>query len=297
MLDDAFDGYLYGADDFLSVLSDSWAMDQCSSLWEQGASVSPTDVDPGIWHQQTTPFTCAVVCQEMILREFGIEVSEAQLVYDATANGWLTNQGTSLEDVGRLLEYYGVPVHRGYGNGIESLATELAMGHKVIVAVDSGELWKQDWFFEDLVDPNGADHAVVVSGLDVSDPTNPQVYLNDPGDPKGAGKAYPLDEFLNAWRDSGCYYVATDHAPMNLAEHSLFGTHFNPHTGMYMDADFWSSWLQEAVSGFDVELFKSLLSQFGPAKTAGAASRVLDIPPTLTELDDAARNKLFLTVI
>lgn len=297
MLDDAFDGYPYGADDFLSVLSDSWTMEENFLPWEQGETVSPTDVDPGFWHHQTTPFTCAVVCQEMILREFGIEVSEAQLVYDATAHGWLSSQGTSPEDVGRLLEYYGVPVHREYGNGVESLATELAMGHKVIVALDSGELWKQDSLFEDWVDPNGADHAVVVSGLDLSDPTGPKVYLNDPGDPNGAAKAYPLDEFLNAWRDSGYYYVATDHAPMNLAEHSLFGTHFNPHTGMYMDADFWSSWLQEAVSGFDVELFESLLSQFALPKTAGVASIAHHKPSTLTELDDAARNKLFLSVI
>ena len=297
MLDDIMGGEMFGGDDFLSLVGEHWSSDEIFSPWRQDADVSTGDVDAASWQQQTTPFTCAVVCQEMILREFGVDVSEAQLVYDATSNGWLTDQGTSPADMGNLLEHYGVPVHHGYGSGVESIAGEIAMGHKVIVALDGGEIWKQDSSLEDWLNPRGADHAVVVTGLDLSDPSHPKVVLNDPADPTGAGKAYPLDDFLDAWRDSGYLYVATDHAPPGLAEHSQFGAHFDPETGMYMDADFWAQWLQEAVSEFDAEFFKSLLERVAVAATIAAVSGVLGVPPVWDALDDAARNELFLNVV
>src|SRR5262245_3812491 len=70
--------------------------------------------DHGFTHQ-TTAFDCDVVSEKMILDRFGVvdprtgePLSEAQLVYDATVHGWLTDHGTSIEDMGRLLEFYGV---------------------------------------------------------------------------------------------------------------------------------------------------------------------------------------------
>jgi len=297
MLDDFLGGEMFGSDDFLSLVSDHWSIDEIFSPWRDDAGISSDDVDASFWQQQTTPFTCAVVCQQMILRQFGIDVSEAQLVYDATSNGWLTDQGTSAADMGKLLEHYGVPVHQGFGNGVESIAGEIAMGRKVIVAVDSGEIWKQDGFFEDWMNPNGADHAVVVTGLDLSDPSHPKVVLNDPGDPMGAGKAYPLEDFLDAWRDSGYLYVATDHAPIGLQDHAQFGPHFDPQTGMYMNPDFWSQWLQEAVSEFDADFFKSLLREVAVVATVATISSVFGVPPAWDALDDAARNELFLSVV
>lgn len=294
MIDDfgnVFDAW-YGDFDDVSV---DWSFEDIFSPWQEHPDLAPAVDDASFWRQQTTPFTCAVVCQQMILRQFGIDVSEAQLVYDATVNGWLTRDGMDPMDAGRLLEYYGVPVHYSFGSDIESLVSELAMGRKVIVAVDSGELWKQDWFFEDWVNPNGADHAVVVTGIDLSDPNQPKVYLNDPGDPNGAGKAYPLDEFLDAWSDSGQYYVATDHAPMGL-ELGPLGAGFNPQTGMYMDGEFWSQWLKSVVSGFDSEYFKSLLNRVAVAATVAGTTALVTTMMSWDGLDDVARNELFLTV-
>ena len=57
--------------------------------------------------------------------------------------------------------------------GVEALIAELARGHKVIAAVDSGELWGTDLPFEDWLRPGGADHALVVTGGDVSDLSHP----------------------------------------------------------------------------------------------------------------------------
>lgn len=209
------------------------------------------------WHIQGTDFTCAVVSQEMILKQFGVNVSEAQLVYEATSHGWLTSAGTMPTDMANLLELHGVHAHVCPNGSVESLAAELARGHGVIVSVDGGELWNQDYPLEDLFFRNGADHAIVVKGLDLTDPQHPKVVVNDPGDPSGAGRAYPLDHFLNAWADSGNYFVATDHAPAHLASHSLFGFHFNPASGAYMDLTFWLNWLASVLDVFNAVDFRS----------------------------------------
>ncbi|MBQ8015501.1 MAG: hypothetical protein IJ264_04865, partial [Clostridia bacterium] len=55
---------------------------------------------------------------------------------------------------------------------------------------------------------DGADHAVQVIGIDYSDPDNPMVILNDSGHPDGCGEMVPLDDFVDAWEDSGCQMIA-----------------------------------------------------------------------------------------
>ncbi|MGJ8639708.1 MAG: C39 family peptidase [Opitutaceae bacterium] len=232
-----------------------WSSDFDFNPWESSDSSNNSFVgDPdggGSWSHQGTPFTCAVVSQQMILDQFGIDVTEAQLTYDATSQGWLTDGGTSFEHVANLLESYGVDTHQGMGGGIDSLLNELAQGHKVIVGVDSGEMWGTDFPFADWIDGGeGADHAIVVNGIDASDPENIQVYVNDPGDPNGSGKAYPIEQFLDAWNDSGQFYVATDDAPGGLASDSLFGSNFDAESGWYMNQEFWTDMLASVASGF-----------------------------------------------
>jgi hypothetical protein len=154
----------------------------------------------------------------MILHDFGVvdqatgmPISEAQLVSEAWGHGWLTQNGTQPEDMGQLLEYHGISTHSG--NGIEDLMHELAEGHKVIVGVDSGELWETDGIFEDILHGEQADHVIVVKGIKLNEEGNPVVVVNDPGDILGAGREYPIDDFMNAFEDGGCRYIATDNAP------------------------------------------------------------------------------------
>jgi hypothetical protein len=206
--------------------------------------VGAPGTDTPDWVHQTTPFTCDVVSQEMILHEFGINASEAQLTYDAASHGWLTDHGTSPQDMAQLLELHGVHTHTQYNGSLDALTSELAQGHKVIVAVDSGELWNSNLPLFDLFHSRGADHAIVVTGLDMSDPGHPKVFVNDPGDPHGAGKPYPLDQFLEAWSGSGNMYVATNAAPPHLADQAIFGANYHPESGMYMDQGFWMSFLK-----------------------------------------------------
>jgi hypothetical protein len=278
------DGWDLG--DLVGLLGQAFFKDQHSS--------GPVFGSPGehshSWVEQTTPFTCAVVSQEMILHAFGVNASEAQLTYEAAAHGWLTDGGTSMENMARLLDLHGVSSHTSYHGSVDTLVSELAQGHKVIVAVDSGEMWKTDLPWEDILQPHGADHAVVVTGLDMRDPNHPQVYLNDPGDPHGAGKAYPLDQFANAWADGGNMYVATDIAPADLSQHSLFGANFNPASGMYMDSSFWQSFLTNLAKTIASEAF----SQSGfPWQSGQHASASANPWESMSNTD---RNDLFMRI-
>ena len=278
------DGWDFG--DLIGVLGRSFFHEQHSS----GPAFGSPSEDSHNWVEQTTPFTCAVVSQEMILHAFGIDASEAQLTYEAAANGWLTEGGTSMENMARLLELHGVPSHTTYSGGVDSLVAELAQGHKVMVAVDSGEMWKTDFPWEDFFQPGGADHAVVVTGLDMHDPAHPTVYLNDPGDPQGAGKAYPLDQFLDAWSDSGNVYVATDIAPTDLASHSIFGANFNPTAGMYMDTSFWQGFLANLARVVATEAFSHSNVSWDPSELG------VPLADPWETMSRAERNDLFMQI-
>jgi hypothetical protein len=121
-----------------------------------------------------------------------------------------------MDDVGNLLEHYGVPVEQHHGATIADIENALAEGDGVIVGVDGGELSNPEFDFDQpLVDyqgipGQGADHAVQVVGLDYTDPDNPMVIINDPGSSDGQGKAIPLEAFLAAWEDSGNFLVTAD---------------------------------------------------------------------------------------
>jgi hypothetical protein len=167
--------------------------------------------------------TCAIRCQEFVLELYtNQDIPEEQLIQQALDHGWYApGQGTAIKDVGNLLELNGIPVNRFEHASIFNLASELGQGHKVIIGIDSGELWGdnpvmekiQDWFGLDT-----ADHAVVVSGIDTTDPANPHVIVSDPGTGEALG-SYPMAQFLDAWADSNFNMVSTQEpAPSYLPE-------------------------------------------------------------------------------
>jgi len=179
-----------------------------------GDVVSIVDVWDGA---QSYPTSCAIRCQEMIIELYtGEEIDEHVLVQEAYDRGWWTpGVGTSVADIGNLLESNGIEVNRFENSNIFHLADQLAQGHKVIIGVDSGELWNQLPFLEDIQDAfffESADHAVIVSGIDTTDPGNPQVIISDPGTGEAA-VSYPLDEFMDAWKDSHFFMIATTEPP------------------------------------------------------------------------------------
>ncbi|MBI4639789.1 MAG: hypothetical protein HY731_03800 [Candidatus Tectomicrobia bacterium] len=214
--------------------------------------IGTPEIDTRYWDHQDLPFDCAVDAQRGIIEEFvGRHVSETEAVYVSVANGWLTPGGTNPDDIGKLLACYGIPNHRVDGASIEQLAWELYHGHKIVVGVDSGGLRDQDPLqatIHNLREAFGlqpADHAIWVTGLDLSDPHHAKVIVNDSGDPHGAGKAYPLDRFLNAWKDSNFFYVATDYAPPGHQGFDYGQGHYVGPTHDYFQQ------LPTAMSGFD----------------------------------------------
>ncbi len=204
---------------------------------EHGGIVGTPNDDAHYWEYQTTPFSCAVEAQRGIIESMtGEPVTEAQLCTEAAERGWLTSAGgTSIDNTGKLMELYGVETHCETEATVGDIYQELCMGHKVITGIRAEDIWDADNPLRDLGGP-GANHAVWVTGIDESDPHNIKVIINDSGDPDGAGKAYLLDDFKNAWEQSGYFYVATNKAPPDLHEHSQA---FNPEQGVFTDMVDW----------------------------------------------------------
>ena len=75
--------------------------------------------------EQAFSDTCAIKSQQLILEDFGINVTEADLVRTAAEHGWY-NGGTLPQDVGKLLELADIPVTRQEGANVCNLVNELA---------------------------------------------------------------------------------------------------------------------------------------------------------------------------
>lgn len=175
------------------------------------------------WVHQDLIDNCAVAAETSLINQFiggGLALDDA--TYISAANGWYeSGAGTMPDEIGNLMDIHGVPNHSVMDASVEQLVAELQDGNGVIVGVNSSELWDEgvwndikqffyDAFGLDTADLNPADHAVVVTGIDLSDPGNPMAILNDSGTPNGAAVRYPLDQFVDAWDNSGFFYTATD---------------------------------------------------------------------------------------
>ena len=177
-------------------------------------SADPDDVigDPEdameYWEFQGDTGRCAVYAQKFVIEEFtGQEVDIEELCDIAEGNGWFDeSSGTPLYCMDKLLDYYNVPNETSSGNDLGDIADALENDKKVIVAIDSGEVWAGE--SDTLYDPSdGMDHAIEVIGIDKSDPDNVMVIVNDSGAPEGCGIAIPAETFMDAWEDSSCYMI------------------------------------------------------------------------------------------
>lgn len=182
--------------------------------------------------------TCAIKAQQLILNEFNIPCTEDELVQYSIEHGWYDGHGTSMDDVGKLLIDGGVPCTQQSNANAFDLMNELAQGHKIIVGVDSAELVKNDTlldklsnWFNDFFNGNTPDHALIVAGIDTTDPNNIQVIVTDPGT-GDYHKAYPIEQFMDAWSDSECFMVSTD---VSVPETSPQMANFDYSTGHIED--------------------------------------------------------------
>jgi hypothetical protein len=201
----------------ISDLLGSNSADPATSSGDNGMIGTPYQ-DIQEWDgQQTASDDCAVRAQQFIIEQFtGQKLSEQSLEQEAQSKGWYNpgNGGTPLADMGNLLEAHGIPVQTYDHASISDLESQLRDGHKVIIGVNAEDLWSHDPALQGIVQASGsqgADHAVVVSGIDDSDPNNVKVIISDPGTGE-ATASYPLNDFLNAWKASDFTMVATKEA-------------------------------------------------------------------------------------
>lgn len=175
-----------------------------------GPKVTQTEFDTNIF-QGHDPI-CAIRCQEMILRDYGIQIPKEELTAYAIEQGWYHGSGTKPSDVGNLLETCNVGTHSQHCESVYDLINELKDGHRVIVGVDSHELWAEPGseeyeFYRNLTN---ADHALIVTSVNI-DPNNPEnstVVLTDPGN--GSIMEYEFERFAHSWKDSNFFMMATD---------------------------------------------------------------------------------------
>lgn len=195
------------------------------------------EIDLNIFQGQDN--SCALRCQEIIMRDYGIIFPKKEMIEFAEKNHWY-NDGTLAKDVGNVLDAYGIETNRTENNTLNDILRELEQGHRVIVGVDSGELWadsigkKAYETFEDILGhDSGADHALIVSSFNVNpdNPENISVVLTDSG--SGVVKEYSLNQFQDAWKDAKCMMVSTKqpapyqyNAETHMMEPSNFATDY-----------------------------------------------------------------------
>lgn len=164
--------------------------------------------DMETWSPQEEDYSCAIACQEMIAEQLtGKDFSEEKMIAFARERGWYDPEcGTTMYDVGRLLEEMGMKVERQTGATISDLAAALEQG-KVICCVNNMLLSEPSLA---MLPGLRANHAVQVIGIDTTNPECVEVLLNDPGVENGCGIRHSLDHFLKAWKTSGNFMVSVE---------------------------------------------------------------------------------------
>jgi uncharacterized protein YvpB len=158
---------------------------------------------------------CGLVSCQDVLNQFGIPVTETDVVGHAIQNGECDVQpgdaadsgGTSTESQAQLLTDYGVPAHAESGQSLEQLAQQVEQGHGVIIGANAGVLWNDPQY----VEGGAANHAVTVTGV-ARDPQTGAIqgfYINDSGDGNSA-EFISAQQMTTAWQDTGGSCVVTD---------------------------------------------------------------------------------------
>lgn len=162
------------------------------------------------WECQGDTNRCALYSQKFVIEELSgseekIDIEEFTQV--AKDNGWFTEEeGTTFLNMNHMLDYYGIDNEMSFHNTIDDIEACLNDGGKVIVSLDSNEIWHgQDNNI--FVPSNSSNHAVEVIGIDRTDPNHVMVILNDSGTPYGRGEMVPLEVFEGAWEDGDCQMI------------------------------------------------------------------------------------------
>ena len=141
---------------------------------------------------------CAIKAQQMVLHNYGVEVSVEELTELAKKQGWFEEgKGSAFDFVGELLNHYGVESVQMRNAGVYHIMHELSQGHKIIVGVDA-----------DAAEAAEAQHVMLVAGIDTTDPDHLKVVVRDPSHPE-QDNSYTANDFMERWKHTGCFMVST----------------------------------------------------------------------------------------
>ncbi|MGV4983281.1 hypothetical protein ACVB8X_01820 [Streptomyces sp. NRAIS4] len=158
--------------------------------------------------------TCGLCACEGVLRWFGIEVTEHDVVDHAVRNGLCHVSdvaaecgGTTMEQQARILSDLGVPAAVMEYRSLEELAAMLEEGRAAIIAANAGVLWND----ADYWDYGQANHAVQVTGVARAPATGgiQGFYINDSGTGQEARFVSAAD-LASGWLEAGGLAVVTD---------------------------------------------------------------------------------------
>ena len=201
----------------LNTMKTSHNLEAANRIFGEAGNGTEPVIDPLI--SQGPEGVCAIRSQQIILRDYGIDVSLEELKQFAIQNGWYQDGGgTPMAYVGAIIDACGVGVRQEINCTVYDLVNELAQGHRVIVGVDANELWadrngdhyaRTQEFIKDIFN-EGANHALIVAGVEVNpnDPEDVKVILTDPGT-GDLRIEYTLEQFMDAWEDSDCFMTTT----------------------------------------------------------------------------------------
>lgn len=166
------------------------------------------------FYQQVDGYCGPAVVGQLVAEYTGANITDPQhLVERAVELGLLSAEdpaaGMTLPDIERLLEDQGVPATISSGS-LDDLRARLDDGHAVIAMVDSGEIWQPS---REGVEDERPDHVLVVAGIDDE---RGVVILSDPGVPNGSQLEIPIEQFEQAWADSGNQMLVADHPDPDL---------------------------------------------------------------------------------
>lgn len=165
------------------------------------------ETDREYWHEQSELNSSPITCQRMIVEQvFQREFSEYEIMDCAKKKGYYSSEsGIAANDIDKLFQEYGLGAELDFDVSVTELAGMLDQNEKIICLVNDFVLSCPEAADLCGISPN---HAVQVIGMDLTDPQQGKVIVNDPGEKKGRGVYYDLNRFLKSWRTGGCMTVS-----------------------------------------------------------------------------------------
>ncbi|MCF2530632.1 hypothetical protein [Yinghuangia soli] len=164
--------------------------------------------DAAYFHEAENPVNTPLVTEGQIIEKLtGTPFNEEALAAQAENAGFFDPElGMTNTDVGSLLELHGIETETVYDADMDTIMNALESGDPVMAVVDVNEtgIPMRDVVTGEPIEQNpSVMGSVWVTGVDVQPDGSVYVLVNDPGWPEGQTQAIAIEDFANAWEESG----------------------------------------------------------------------------------------------